>query len=296
MSSAPIRRWNPGFIALRWRHLFWSLPLLGLLAGLVVHFLPMIRGTATGIVAVGRVWPTVDGLPTFTSVDVPEIVRSENVLRDTISKLDLAKRWEMDGEKCVAELRGRISSNLVAGSPQVKLSVSGRSRAESDLIWDSLVSASKNYAVGLLEFRHQANLDRLEVQIENYTADVETKRRALFGLFTAENLRFRPNKQPPISSADLTTLRADLEESKNRMELMQIQFLVQKSSLKARDEQDRSPILIREAPGSSSPPTLWDTLRPLVLHSSIGVGSGMVLAVILAYLLELLFPRKAPTL
>jgi hypothetical protein len=87
-------------------------------------------------------------------------------------------------------------------------------------------------------------------------------------------------------------LKDDFETSQKLLEQLQIKEISEK--MQARITED--PLIIHQAPGTPVPVTLWDTLRPLVLHSSIGLGAGMVLAVVLAYLLELLFPRKAPRL
>jgi hypothetical protein len=40
----------------------------------------------------------------------------------------------------------------------------------------------------------------------------------------------------------------------------------------------------------------WLTLRSLFHHAGLGLGIGVVVAAPLAYLLELLFPRKSPGL
>ncbi len=300
MSPAPIRRWNPGFIALRWRHLFWGLPLLGLLAGLVVHFLPTIRNTSTGVVQITRNLRAESGLPSFTNIELPDVVRSEEVLWAAIQGLDLQGQWKMSRDDCVAELRDQISCKFIPGTELVEISVSGRSLAESERIWKRLATALNDHAKGVINLRDKAKLDRLEGEIEKIRAEVEIKRRALpAGVWSYQDLLHR--KSAPAAPPDISTYQplskeaAEFEKSLKLLELLQIKFISDKMQIMITDE-GRNLIWIHEAPGSRSHALLWDTLRPLVLHSSIGVGSGMVLAVILAYLLELLFPRKAPTL
>ena len=98
----------------------------------------------------------------------------------------------------------------------------------------------------------------------------------------------------PITSAETNILKSDFEKAHASHESLLIEFLIKKQMVRAGYSSDA--LWVDQAPGTPAPVTLWETLRPLVLHSTIGLGSGMVLAVVLAYLLELLFPRKAPTL
>jgi hypothetical protein len=162
-----------------------------------------------------------------------------------------------------------------------------------------LASALNHHAKGVFKLRAQAELDRLESEIERVRGEVEIKRRALPVVWGYEDLLHR--KSPPAPPPEIRPYQplskevVESEESQKLLELLQIKFISEKMQIMMTDEV-KNPIWIHEAPGSRSPVTLWDTLRPLVLHSSIGLGSGMVLAVVLAYLLELLFPRKSPTL
>jgi hypothetical protein len=299
MDPAPIRRWNPGFIALRWRHLFWGLPSLGLLFGLFVHFLPTIRNTSIGVVEIDHYLRTEAGLPSFTCAEVPNVIRSEKVLGIAIKELNLREQWKTNREDCVANLRNQISCKLIPGTELVEISVTGRSRAESAQIWKHLASALNNHAKGVFKLRDQAKLDRLESGIEKARAEVEIKRRALPQVWRYQDLLHR--KSPPVAPPEIRPYQplskevVEFEESRKLLELLQIKFISEKMQIMMTDEV-KNPIWIHEAPGSRFPLTLWDTLRPLVLHSSIGVGVGMVLALVLAYLLELLFPRKSPTL
>ncbi len=288
MDPAPIRRWNPGFIAMRWRHLFWSLPLLGLLVGLVVHFLPMIRNTATGVVLVrpGAL---------FSAADVVHAVQTDDILALTCIRTDLANRWNLNGREgspSTDELRRSVSAKLIPGTVLVEISVSGRSRAESELIWDALVTALQEHIEGLQSVHDRSKLDQLEAAVKRQKADVDSKREALSQAIKTETLLYYPNGAVQDPNAQFNKLKADFEASQKLLEQLQIKEISEKMQCRMMES---DVMIVHQAPGTPAPVTLWDTLRPLVLHSSIGVGAGMVLAVILAYLLELLFPRKAST-
>lgn len=284
MDPAPIRRWNPGFIALRWRHLFWGLPLLGLLVGLVVHFLPMIRGTASGIVQIR---------PTFSTADVVHAIQTDDILALTGIRTDLTHRWNLkgrEGSPCTEKLRRSVSAKPIPGTSLVVISVSGRSRAESELIWHALVTALQEHFEGLGNAHDRSKLEQLEAAVKWQKADVDSKREALSRALKTETLLHDSKGSGPQTNKDFQTLKADLETSQNLLETLQIKEI----SERMQDKLMENPMIIHQAPGTPVPLTLWDTLRPLVLHSSIGLGAGMVLAMVLAYLLELLFPRKQP--
>lgn len=290
MDPAPIRRWNPGFIALRWRHLFCGLPLLGLLVGFVVHFMPMIRPTATGAV---QIRPTA---LSFGTADVVHAVQSDEILALTGTRADLANRWNLKGREggsYTEELRRSVSAKPIPGTALVEISVSGRSRAESKLIWHALVTALQEHLESLRSANDQTRLDQLEAAVERQKAEVETKRRALPADFGYQDLKHR--NTPLTSPPDFRPYHpksmesAEFESSLQLLEQLQIKFISEKMQCTFTED----PLIVHEVPGNPAPVTLWDTFRPLVLLSSIGVGAGMVLAVVLAFLLELLFPRKA---
>ncbi len=298
MNSLPSRRWDPGFIAMRWRHGFWGLPLLGLLAGLIVHFLPMIGNTATGIVqirpggSVGSIPWTPTSLPLFTPSGVVGTVGSDDILRPTALALDLPAKWRMEEDKCVSELRNAIRCDEIRGTALVEITVRGRNRRESKLIWHALVTTLQEHFEGLRSVHDQSTLAHLEAAVKRQKADVDSKREALSQALKTETLLYYPNGAVPQTNGKFLTLKDDFETSQKLLEQLQIKEISEK--MQARITED--PLIIHQAPGTPVPVTFWDTLRPLVLHSSIGLGAGMVLAVVLAYLLELLFPRKSPTL
>jgi hypothetical protein len=285
MDPAPIRRWNPGFIALRWRHVFWGLPLLGLLVGLVMHFLPMIRPTATGVV---QIRPNV---LSFSTADVVHAAQTEEILALTCTRVDLANRWNLNGKEggsYTEELRRSVSAKPIPGTSLVEISVSGPTRAEAELIWHALVNALQEHFDGLGSVHDQSKLDQLEAAVKRQKADVESKREALSRAIRTGTLLHYPNGSGPPINEDFQSLKSDFETSQQLLEQLQIKEIAGRMQAKITEDT----LIIHQAPVTPAPVTLWETLRPLVLHSSIGVGAGMVLA----YLLELLFPRKAPSL
>jgi len=151
----------------------------------------------------------------------------------------------------------------------------------------SIWIALQEHFEDLRNVHDRSKLDQLEAAVKWQKADIDSKREALSRAIKTETLLYYPNGSGPQTHEDFQTLKADFETSQKLLETLQIKEISEKMH-----ERLMYVMIIHQAPGTPVPVTLWDTLRPLVLHSSIGVGAGMVLAVILAYLLELLFPRK----
>ena len=188
----------------------------------------------------------------------------------------------------MTELQDAIQCEPIRGTALLDITVKGRSRAESKQIWNALVTALNEHFVSMLNLHDQAELDHLKTALELQKAETENKRHALKDAIQTEDLLYRPNGLPaPRSRFDI--LKSEFEESQRLLEALQIKIISETMGCRFR----ANPAIIHKAPGTPVPVTLWDTLRPLVLHASIGLGTGMVLSVVLAYLLELLFPRKA---
>ena len=250
----------------------------------------MIRNTATGVVQIRP--PSLS----FSTADVVHAVQTDDILALTGIRTDLANRWNLKGKEgspCAEKLRRSVSAKPIPGTALVVISVSGRSRAESELIWHALVTALQEHFEGLRSVHDRSKLDQLEAAVKRQKADVDSKREALSQANKTETLLYYPNGAVQDPNSQFNTLKADFEASQKLLEQLQIKEISEKMQCRMMESEV---MIIHEVPGTPAPLTLWDTLRPLVLHSSIGVGAGMVLAVVLAYLLELLFPRKAPTL
>lgn len=285
------RRWYPGFIALRWRHLFWGLPLLGLLAGLVVHFLPMIRGTATGVVQIRPIPSSTTGtLPAYS--DVARMVTSEEVLLAITRSLDLPRKWRIEEEACLSRLRGSIRCKGITGTSLLEVRVKGAHRAEAIRIWEALIKESVDQFSQLAAADHAAEIAVLNSRVEAAKADVEAKRETLATTMHTSDLLHLPGPPGPSRfSHYFPRAKAEFDAAQTALEAAQVAQI----SARMQSLITANPLIIHQAPGTPAPATLWDTLRPLLLHSSIGLGAGILLAVVLAYLLELLFPRKFPT-
>lgn len=286
MDSAPIRRWNPGFIARRWRHQFWILPLIGLAAGLLVDFLPVIRGTATGVVQMRSGGSNVPSVFAISPPELNQVIRSDEILRATIRSQDLAVKWRMSEQACITDLRAGIRCRILPGTTLAEIQVNGKSRAESFGIWNSLIQHANDHFSRIVGTMESETLATHDFHVATLTAESEDKRRILSNRIGTSDLlhRFGPNDHP--SDREFLKAKSDFEKAQAELDAARIARL----SAKIQSEILKSPLAIHQAPDIAPPLTL----SSLVVLSCVGLGSGMVLAVAFAYLLELMVPRKTP--
>lgn len=308
MDPAPIRRWNPGVIALPWRLVFGPLILLGLLAGLSVHFYPYLTAnTATGQILLRSTPKPSHRTSILNPTDVAaSTLRSDVVLWQTMIDLDLPEEWGMEGEDCVPVLKKRITSRSLRKG-EVKVSVKGQSRSEAIRIWNKLIEVSGDEFIRLEHPVHAATLKLLEAEVHTLQTKVTSTHKALSMAMDTEEYSRRhrkvqsphslpalpdslPNFPGPRSSArDLQTVMAEHQQAVAALEAAQGKLAEQTKTWSFMER----PFIVQVAPSISPPRPLGASLLSLLKYSTIGLGSGMVLAVVLAYLLELLFPRKA---
>jgi hypothetical protein len=285
MDPAPIRRWNLGFVIMRWRHLFWGVPLLGLLVGLVLHFLPMMEKSVTGIVELRSL---TTGNPLSGASHLDTVIKSDALLRPTVTALDLPRHWQMASDDCVNRLRERIQIEPIRGTTLLGIRVKGRSRAESRQIWETLATSLNEHFNRSAGIQDQTKLERLNAELERQEADVESDRQALTMAMQYQDLLFRTESLNPAPLDKTERLRIDFETSARVRDQMKIRITAEEMRLKIASHS----LIIHEFPTAPLAISLWNTLRSLVVHSFVGTGVGIVLAVIFAHLLEFGFQRK----
>jgi hypothetical protein len=89
----------------------------------------------------------------------------------------------------------------------------------------------------------------------------------------------------------LIKLQRDLWEAQEILANLEIAEIVGRMNRQLIED----PVFIHESPSARSSIFFSRMPRALTVSSTIGLAAGMVLALLLAYLLELLFPRKADT-
>lgn len=303
--------WYPRIIVQRWRSMLGVLTLLGLFAGLSVHFYPdLTANTATGQILLR----SIPQPGHRTSIQNPTGIaaatfRSDAVLAQTMIELNLPEEWRMEGEVCVARLEDRICSKPDRIAGRVTLSVKGHNRSEAIRIWNKLIEVAGDEFIRLENPVQAATLNSLETEVQGLQTRVTSTHRALSMAMETEEYSRRhrkvhspdtlpslpdtlPNFPPPRSSArDVQTAMAEHQQAVAALEAAQGKLAEQ---TKIGSSMER-PFIVRVAPSISPPRPLGASLLSLIKYSTIGLGAGILLAVVLAYLLELFFPRKADT-
>lgn len=312
MNALPSRRWNPSFIALRWRHLFRQLGLLGLLLGSSVHFHPYFtHNSAKGQILIRSI-SKADHRTSVTSPteSAAATFRSDVVLLETMIDLGLPEEWRLEGQECVARLKNRIESRPDRKAAIINLSVKGHSRSEAIRIWNKLIEVAEDEYTRLENPLLAASLKSLEAEIAVRQKRVNSLHKALSMAITAEAYAGRhqkvegpdtlpalpntlPNFPGPRSKAlDVQTAISERKQAVDDLESAQRKLAAETKKWSSMDR----PFVVKAAPSISPPDPFGTALLSLAKYSTLGLSSGTLLALILAYLLELLFPRRSPSM
>ncbi len=279
------RRWNPGFIALRWRHLFWGLPLLGALVGLAVSAFDILKEKT--VVGSLLYLPLEEGRAESMSDEElagegSALILSDRILESAVARLDLEKKWRMDASACASLLRREAGA--VPDAPEVELSMTSRNEEEAMELWKGLRDAA--WEVSNRDFIEQkrVRLDEARgkvVQLERELMDAQQ------ALDTARIGAPAPLEVPLLSpdraGTELEAIQARLEHARTESEQVEA------------SQHSCIPLGAWSGDGHPSPASPRPPFGPMVMlgiRTLLGCGWGMFAALLLAYLLELLVPRK----
>jgi capsular polysaccharide biosynthesis protein len=293
MSASPFRRWNPDEVITRRKRLFWLITLLGLISGIAFSFSPLLRWkTASGTLQIRTQSLPGETTLLFTTTDLADAIPSDEVLEKTAIALNLSKGRQGENQEPVASLRTRISCRPIPGTDLVELSAKGSDRADAERIWHGLISSANEHLRTRRADLKQTWLAAIAVKIEHKKAEVEIKSEELRRYLGIPKPRVYDN---PLDlrgpTPRLIKLQGDLREAQEILANLEIAETVGRMNRRLIED----PVFIHESPSARSSILLSRMPRALTVSSTIGLGAGMVLAVVLAYLLELLFPRKFPT-
>ena len=286
MQAAPIHRWGLGFIALRWRHVFWLLPLIGGLLGFGLQYRKLYGPTAIGLV---RVSPLVLSPTAPRPPDLAKLLKSDGLLFNTVYTLDLPKRWSVHPGPSVVRLRDMIHSEAIPGTPFVEIRVSDTNRNEAVEIWNTLARFANQHVIDSRSAAANAKLAANQSTLRALELDLEEKQHKLMSaLQQRASATTNPASSNLEESKGLEQLRADLEAAEAAFD-KESKRLFPSPIICGGIIFD--PIHIHEAP-----PVLslhrWDSMRPLIHHTGIGLSIAVLLTAPVAYLLELLLPRR----
>jgi len=287
MQAAPTYRWGLGFIAMRWRHVFWLLPLAGLLIGLGLQLWVLYGPTAVGII---QARPIPGYRAATFPVDVATVLQSDVILSKTTDSLDLAEPGASNRERCMLELRTMIHTQCIPGTSLIEVRVAGRSRRQSIRIWNALLYHTNKHFDDIRSAAENAKLAAMEATIKALELDLDQMRRELSVALAGNNPTFGAtgSADEEKRKAELGKLKTDFEAAQKSLEAAKIHLISRQMGCRLLE----NPIISHEMPVISPRWTHRDVLRPLLYHAGIGLSIGVLLTVPVAYLLEFLLPRR----
>lgn len=250
-----INRWSPPVIAHRWRHLFWSLPLLASLIGGGSEWHAYQRSIeARGVVQRGD--STV-----ITMTEIQDLMRSDEVIQEAASRSGYLKEWNADSAE---ELRKIIDSQEITDSSLLAITIKGRNTpAKADLCdWLPVLAAKKAEEIRAREITDAEAA--LAVLNKAYKENSERFRQYLLTGLNAP-------QEPFVPTPEYLESRGKFEESEKALETARNAYV----DLRFKGAVSGTPIIVIES--------CW-------------IGGSVLLAVLLAYVLEWRFPRKSSRL
>ncbi len=297
MNDPAIRRWNPGFVAMRWRHAFWIVPLLGVLAALAAHLAFHHRTDVRAVIQIqmGSSWPP--------SPSMEEMLRSDEVLRGTIRELGLAARWKANEEDAVERLRRQTVMSRVHGTLLIDISHLSFRPATA---METALSLARQFQSEVERHQrsfHTFELRRLQSEVERHETEIERLRERIA---RKEEPSPQPRGNPVILTGPLIkphapNLGGDMQlagyetgppvkppaaSPKDALEKAQEALAKAKLDHTAVEMQVSNAIRLHQSP------SLTQAVLPAAKRLGIGLSIAILVTPAIAYLLELLFPRK----
>jgi len=284
-SALPVRRWNLGFIIQRWRHVFWILPLVGLMAGAAFHF--VVYRNMAAVSAILQIRPSAGGPGSVSPLSVPAAmaaIKSDAVLGAASDKADLPTRWNTTRENSIRGLAALVKLTPIPGTSLIEVKVRTAKTADSLKICEAVIEAAAEQLREEAKREHSADISRAAEEVEIQSAAVERIRQELTGLIRSEGPQ-------GASSGDYAAKKAEFEDTQNKLGELKVAQISREMQYKVAED----PLIVHEAPrmpvGSGWGPARF---RALFLVIAVGTVCGILLSVIIAYILEAFFLRKSP--
>lgn len=276
MEGLATRRWNPGFVAMRWRRLFWMLPLLGLSLGVVWFLRQQFKETSVS----GSLSYFSGG---FSSASSEEVVReglafmaSERVMKNAARRVARSETWGLNADMGDLRARQKVEVESTKGFPAIRMIVTGRGEKAAHETWMAIYDAAWEIAAEEQREFERSELDAVKGKVIRLEAELATleKPSAAPGVFAGLS-----------RSSDVKVVLAKLDDARKEQTRFEAAQMCSSSFF--------------ERVALISPPPLATSAMPLGpmgmlgLHGAAGFGVGIFAAVFLAYLMEFLKPRRA---
>jgi len=266
------RRWNTGFIVYRWRHLFWSLPLIAILLGGGVEWSRYQRTIEARSVIQWR------DSATISMSQLQALILSDAVLQEAALSAGYFPVWNSGS---AADLRRTVRCEVIQGTDLLTISVKGRSTAAKVDLCNKLATLAGTKLAGLREQevkRDEADLTALtQTMVEKRSRFLQ---HVVISPGTAET-HFVPTPEYEVSKLEFDESVRALDEARNAYVAKRMRGVL-----------SVFPVVILERAGLPVAFSMTELLEP-ASRASIWVAGGLLLAVLLAYVLEAIRPRPA---
>ena len=271
MKRSFISRWTPGVVALRWRHLFWAVPLLGLLTGGGIEW----RNYQRSIEARGVIQR--QDSATISMTEITGLILSDAVLQETALGSGYLNEWKPDS---AAELRHIIRCEEVKGTSLLAITVKGRSNSTKAELCNQLpiLMAKKTE-----EMRNQ-RIKEAEEELQTLTQGMKEIRARYMGTL---KIGAGVPEEPFVPTPEFLDIQREFEESDKALDAARTAYI----NLRLQGVVSGAPIRIIEKAAAPVAFSVMELVEPLA-RTSCWAGASILLAVLLAYLLEWRYPRR----
>lgn len=262
MSSSPLKRWYPGFVALRWRHLFWALPLLGLLVG--------------GGIQARSVIQRQESAP-LSMAGIRDLILSGAVLQEAGLNSGHVKEWTTDSAN---RLRKIVACEEIKGTSLLAITIKGRSSSTKVDLCNQLPTLAGEKTN---ELRNQ-RITEAEAKLEALNQSFKEKRRDyLNNLKTSLGV---PEEQF-VATPDYLKAKDEFAEAEKALETGRTDYI----NLRLQGVGQGWPIVIIEKAAAPVAFSMKELVEPLS-RVSYWIGASVLLAALLAYFMEWRYPRR----
>lgn len=271
MKRPLINRWSPGVVALRWRHLFWVLPLLGLIIGSGISW----RSYQLGIQARGMIQRQESA--TISEAEIRNLMLSDSVLQEAAHNSGYLKEWRPDSAE---KLRDIIRCEEIKGTSLLAITVKGRSTSTK-------VDLCNQLPVLMVKKTGELRDQRIKEAEAGLQSLVETQKEN--GRLYRRNLKISlsPPEEPFVATSEYIETKRKFEESDKALDEARTAYI----SLRLQGVVSGAPIAIIEKASAPVAFSMMELVEPMA-RTSYWAGASILLAVLLAYFLEWRYPRR----
>jgi hypothetical protein len=306
MDAASCRRWSLAFVAYRWRHLFWILPLSGLLTGAGVEWRKYQKSLQpSGVVEAVPLTGSLPALfagtyPSLGFAEIRAIALSDEVLGAAALHADMTR----DGtslEDCIRKLRPMVEVSPGAGSNSAVISVAGKRSPRSEELTVAVIRKTVWYVDKTAYAERSTRLKKEKAELDALKKSINPAQ-AMISITVREDPWRDSRKLDKADAVRRISAPATDEFARQRAEAEQrsaesIRRLGEMIMAEKFHRGSAAPLAVTRSPSVKPPvPTAWERVQQVTPTVALGVGSGIFAAVALAYLLQALLPGRGKRL